>query len=161
VVPTPVTPSFPPVSPAGNAPLQAALDAATDTIEADTPSVDKIVNIDLEGNAFTVEFLENNLTFAHFIDVAKPVFDVFKNNTVVNTANVTIQLSDGVNASISDNSVTNYTNLEDILTAALAKVKMSKTDSVQFLKGSKVTFQITGTYNAQTVNTTYTFDFAK
>lgn len=158
VVPTPPAPGPGIITPAGNAPLQAELDIETDRIKAQVAS---IVDIDLEGNTFTVDILKENATFVDFKVVAQPIFDVFKNKVVVNTADVTITYPSGASANIPDNSVKNYTNLEDILKAALLKVGMKETDSIEFLKGAKVTYKITGAYNNQPVDTTYTFNFAK
>lgn len=158
----PVNPPVnPPVTPpAGNAPLQAALDVATDTIESGTPAVDRIVDIDLVGNTFEVEIKKADATFADFRAVAQPVFDLFNDKMVVNSAVVTIKFPSGATATISDGSVTNYKNLEDILQAALTKVGMKETDPItSYLKGSQVVYQITGSYNNQSVDTSYTFNF--
>ena len=143
--------------PTGNAPLQKELDEATKSIGTNN----EFVSVDLVGNSFAVNLLTNNAKFADFKTVAQPVFAVFKDDVVVNSATVSITLPDGTIATISDTSVTNYNNLEDILAAALAKVGMSENDSVDFLKGSKVTYKITGTHNSQPVDTSYNFNFGK
>ena len=141
--------------PAGNAPLQAELDAATNIIGSDND----FVSIDLVGNTFKVNLLQNDVKFSDFETEAKSVFNVFNEKVVVNSATVTLKLPNGITTTISDSSVTKLNDFEAILAAALNKVGMSKTDSVDFLKGSLVTYQITGTHNSQPVDTAYNFDF--
>lgn len=164
---TPVTPVTPPVSggggggggsaPTGNDLLNEALRSQ---LAAGNGAADGAVDLTLNGKKITVLIENESSTLGDFKAEAKPVFNAFKTNVVVNSATVNYTTSSG-SVTISSDTINNNQDFETVIQKALEKVGLSDTDKLNLLTGKSITFQVSGTINNKEFNDTYIFEFTE
>ncbi|PIC90885.1 hypothetical protein CSV71_02165 [Sporosarcina sp. P21c] len=116
------------------------------------------VAVSLSGNTFTVDIKKPTTTVNDFKLVAKPIFNAFKTNTIINSVTVSLVI-DNQSVVISQSNIDNNQDFETVVDKALAKVGASGTTNLSALQGKTVTMNVVGTIDGTPFNSTYSFVF--
>ncbi|ARJ39557.1 hypothetical protein SporoP8_12130 [Sporosarcina ureae] len=148
--PTPI----PPTVEVGNQMLHSKI---VDILAQGNNSTDAVA-VSLSGNTFTVDIKKPTTTVNDFKLVAKPIFNAFKTNTIINSVTVSLVI-DNQSVVISQSNIDLNQDFETVVDKALAKVGASGTTNLSALQGKTVTMNVVGTIDGTPFNSTYSFVF--
>ena len=116
------------------------------------------VEINFSGEVFNVTIKKPTSTVNDFSVVAKPVFNAFKQNTVINTATISMKIS-GQEVVITETNIDNSQDFDTVFSKALAKVGMSGDTALSILKDRTISLKVIGTISGKNFDSTYEFRF--
>ena len=144
-----------PVGPTGNELLNKNLHAHLGKVNDASGGA---VGISLSGNTFNVAIHDRNSTLGSFNNAASSIFESFKDNTVVNSATMSVQIGSSI-VPITKSDIDNGLDINTVVQKALDEIGLSESNKLSILEGRSMTMQIEGTVEGKPFNSTYQFQF--
>lgn len=145
------------VTPPGNSILHSAIADQVNNLS----SVDGI-NLNMSGNTLGVVIDESkNKKVNDFSNLAKGIFDVFKDNAKIDQVDVYLVINGQSVLLTSKTDVNTAQGFDSVLTKALDEVGASRDTNLKALTGKTLVIHSVGAINNNAYNDTYTFAFSK